>query len=513
MLVAGTFDTKGRELRFMADRLKALKIPVKTARPFDLGKTVERRRAGTAGGGACIAAGLRAVMSGDRGGSVAAMAEAFARWIAQEPKIGGIISAGGSGGTTLATAGMRVLPVGMPKIMVSTVAAGDVGNYVGGADIMMFHSVADVQGLNSITEAVLSQRGARHGRHGGAAADGRAVGSQAQTGAAGDRHHHVRRDHAGGAGGRRNGWRPTTTAWSSTPPALAAGRWRTSAIPRLLSGFIDLDHHGSGRHDRRRRVPGDRGPASARRSAPACPMSALVGALDMVNFGPRETVPEKFRSRKSRHPQSPMLTLMRTTRDENRAFGEWIGERLNRDERAGAVPAAGRRRRRCSTRRRQPFHDPEADNALLEAIERTVRVTPMRQVAAGEGQHQRCGFSSRRRSRRSRTDHAEDAEEGVMGSRRCGTHCWGIETLRPVQHLIRPRQLVTSLPQGGEGQRRPPLAPANRKRRRLAGGRRETAISPFCGRRCPSEAADEGCDGAHRQRQHIRRQTPIFTDN
>ena len=65
-------------------------------------------------------------MSGDRGQSVAAMAEAFARWIEREPRIGGIISAGGSGGTTLATAGMRVLPVGIPKIMVSTVAAGDV---------------------------------------------------------------------------------------------------------------------------------------------------------------------------------------------------------------------------------------------------------------------------------------------------------------------------------------------------------------------------------------------------
>ena len=84
------------------------------------------------------------------------MADAFARWIEREPRIGGVISAGGSGGTTLATAGMRVLPVGIPKIMVSTVASGDVANYVGGADIMMFHSVADVQGLNSITEQVLS---------------------------------------------------------------------------------------------------------------------------------------------------------------------------------------------------------------------------------------------------------------------------------------------------------------------------------------------------------------------
>ena len=100
--------------------------------------------------------GTSAVFSSDRGRSVTAMAEAFARWVAREPRIGGVISAGGSGGTTLATAGMRALPVGIPKVMVSTVAAGDVRDYVGATDIVMFHSVADVQGLNSITEQVLA---------------------------------------------------------------------------------------------------------------------------------------------------------------------------------------------------------------------------------------------------------------------------------------------------------------------------------------------------------------------
>ena len=100
--------------------------------------------------------GSSGVFSDDRGRSVTAMAEAFARWIAREQRIGGIISAGGSGGTTLATAGMRALPVGIPKVMVSTVAAGDVRAYVGASDVVMFHSVADVQGLNSITEHVLA---------------------------------------------------------------------------------------------------------------------------------------------------------------------------------------------------------------------------------------------------------------------------------------------------------------------------------------------------------------------
>ena len=153
-IVAGTFDTKGEELRFIADRLKALGVPVRTVDLSTSGKP------SSADVPALQVASLHPrgaseVMSGDRGRSVTAMAEAFARWAEREPRIGGMISAGGSGGTTLATAGMRALPVGVPKIMVSTVAAGDVAKYVGGADIMMFHSVADVQGLNSITEQVL----------------------------------------------------------------------------------------------------------------------------------------------------------------------------------------------------------------------------------------------------------------------------------------------------------------------------------------------------------------------
>ena len=96
--------------------------------------------------------GSAAVFSGDRGQSVTAMSEAFARWIERERGIGGVISAGGSSGTSLATAGMRRLAVGIPKIMVSTVASNDVARYVGPSDIAKMHSVADVQGINQITE-------------------------------------------------------------------------------------------------------------------------------------------------------------------------------------------------------------------------------------------------------------------------------------------------------------------------------------------------------------------------
>ncbi|MDQ6433931.1 ABC transporter permease [Mesorhizobium sp. LHD-90] len=375
VLVAGTFDTKGRELRFIADRLKALKIPVRTV---DLSTSGKPASADVPAGqvAAMHRGGSSAVMSGDRGGSVAAMAEAFARWIAQEPKIGGIISAGGSGGTTLATAGMRVLPVGVPKIMVSTVAAGDVGKYVGGADIMMFHSVADVQGLNSITEAVLSN--AAHAMAGMVA--------QLPSGEQWEARRKLARPAVG------------ITMFGVTTPAVQAVTRRLEADydclvfhatgiggramenlgdSRLLSGFIDLTTT-----EVADMIVGGVFPASEDRLGAAIrtglPYVGSVGALDMVNFGSRDTVPEKFRSRKF-VIHNPNVTLMRTTRDENRQFGEWIGERLNRmngpvrfllpEGGVSMLDAPG-----------QPFHDPEADAALFSAIERTVRVSPTRQV-------------------------------------------------------------------------------------------------------------------------------------
>ena len=272
-IVAGTFDTKGRELNFIRDRLKALGIPTRTVDLSTSGKpstadvtplqVASMHPRGSIGG----------VFIRDRGRSVTAMAEAFARWIAREPRIGGIISAGGSGGTTLATAGMRALPVGIPKVMVSTVAAGDVRDYVGATDIVMFHSVADVQGLNSITEQVLAN--AAHALAGMIAQmpTREAYEAKRKMSPAGARHHHVRRHHAVRAGG---------------DPA-ARGRLRLPRFPRHRHRRAG---HGSARrfrparrlprphHHRGRRHAGRRHPrrptriGSARRSAPACPMSA-----------------------------------------------------------------------------------------------------------------------------------------------------------------------------------------------------------------------------------------------
>ncbi|MGI9483310.1 MAG: Tm-1-like ATP-binding domain-containing protein, partial [Hyphomicrobiales bacterium] len=154
ILVAGTLDTKGAELRFIRDIIREQGMPV---RMVDL--STSGAHSGAEIPANQIAAfhprGASGVFTGDRGESVSGMTVAFERWIKRQSGIGGIISAGGSGGTAIVTPAMRALPVGVPKVVISTVASGDVGQYVGPSDITMMYSVADVQGLNSITRKVL----------------------------------------------------------------------------------------------------------------------------------------------------------------------------------------------------------------------------------------------------------------------------------------------------------------------------------------------------------------------
>ena len=155
VLVAGTLDTKGVELRFIRDLLKDAGVRTRLVDLSTSGKPSSAEIPPMQ-----VAAhhrhGANAVFTHDRGRSVAAMTEAFENWMRHQNGVAGIIGAGGSGGTALITPAMRVLPVGVPKVMISTVASGDVRQYVGPADIMMLHSVADVQGLNSITREVLA---------------------------------------------------------------------------------------------------------------------------------------------------------------------------------------------------------------------------------------------------------------------------------------------------------------------------------------------------------------------
>jgi uncharacterized protein (UPF0261 family)/ABC-type branched-subunit amino acid transport system ATPase component len=374
-LVVGTFDTKNAELGYLSDRLRALNIEVRTVDLSTSGK-ISRADVTPMQVASMHPGGSSAVFSNDRGAAVGAMAEAFARWIVRERGIGGIISAGGSGGTTLATAGMRRLPVGVPKIMVSTVASGEVGAYVGPSDIMMLHSIVDVQGVNSITEQVLGN--AAHALAGMISALPTADVREA----------------------RRRLARPaigitmfgvTTTAVQSIAKRFegdydclvfhatgVGGRsMENLGDSGLLSGFIDLTTTEVADMMVGGVFPADRD----RFGAPirtGLPYVGSVGAIDMVNFGPRETVPEKFRNRRF-VIHNPNVTLMRTTRDENRAIGEWMGGRFNQmegqvrlllpEKGVSALDAPG-----------HAFCDPEADNALFESLERTVRQTGRRTI-------------------------------------------------------------------------------------------------------------------------------------
>ncbi len=371
--VCGTFDTKGRELMFIKSCLERLGLRAVTV---DLATT---GRPSPADVGAAEVArhhprGAGAVFTGDRGSSVTAMAEAFARFVTTRRDLAGIISAGGSGGTSLATAGMQRLPIGLPKVMVSTVASGDVKRYVGPSDICMMYSVVDVQGINRISEQVLSN--AAHALA-GMIAHSLTVGRRARVetrpalgltmfGVTTPCVQQVTQRleaefdcltfHATGTGG--------ASMEKLVDSGLVAGviDVTTTEVPDLLVGGVFPAHE-------------DRFGAIARTRIPYV---VSCGALDMVNFGAMDTVPPEFRGR-NLYRHNPAVTLMRTTPEENARIGRWIAERLNRCDGPVRVllPEGGVSLLDAPGK---PFHDPQADAALFRAITETLRVTANRQL-------------------------------------------------------------------------------------------------------------------------------------
>ena len=367
--VAGTFDTKGRELLFIRQCLEKLGLRV---------VTVDLSTSGAASPASvhprdvarCHPQGESAVFTNDRGSAVTAMALAFEHFVRSRSDLGGLISAGGSGGTTLATQAMRALPVGLPKVMVSTMASGDTRPYVGPSDICMMYSVTDVQGINRISERVLAN--AAHALAGMIAHPPPAtVASKPALGL--------------------TMFGVTTTCVQAVTKRLAGDydclvfhatgvggqSMEKLADSGLLAGVIDVstteiaDEIGGGVLS----AGPDRLDVFARH---ALPYVGSCGALDMINFGPWESVPERFRARRLvRH--NPSVTLMRTTADECRRSGEFIAAKLS--AMAGPVrfliPEAGVS---SIDRPGQPFHDPEADRALFAAIEQNFRATGNRRL-------------------------------------------------------------------------------------------------------------------------------------
>lgn len=370
--VVGTCDTKGSELRYLRDCIRdaGCRAVLVDASVSDLQSEAQDVDIHPAEVARFHPSLPESEELSDRGKAVAAMSQALVEFIRSRNDVDGIIGAGGSGGTALIAPAMRALPIGTPKVLISTVASGNVAPYVGPTDISMMYSVTDVSGLNRISRVVLAN--AAHSISGmvlnklDAAFDDRPAVGLTMFGVTTPCVQAVIRAlentfdclvfHATGTGGQ--------SFEKLADSGLLVGGidvTTTEVCDYLLGGVFPCTS--------------DRFGAFARTSLPYV---GSCGALDMVNFGAMETVPEKYRGRRL-HVHNPQVTLMRTTADECNRIGEWIGERLNLcagpvrflipELGVSAIDAPG-----------QPFHDPEADAALFSALERTLRRTGKRQV-------------------------------------------------------------------------------------------------------------------------------------
>jgi len=361
-----TMDTKGRELEFLADRMREAGTAVRTV---DVGTKGDPQAPADV-----VLRELGGVQeTSERGEAISAASKALARFLIAEHAAGlvaGVVGIGGSGGTALITPAMRALPIGLPKLMVSTVASGDVSPYVGCSDVCMMYSVVDVAGLNVVSRTVLANAA-------------RAMAGMAR----GDRVAEPTRPALG------------LTMFGLTTPCVDAARRSLEIL-----GYDPLAFHATGIGGRAMEnlvwsgmivgvldvtttevadyFMGGIFPCGEDRFeaqiAAGIPCVLSLGALDMVNFGGIDTVPAKYRTRKL-HRHNDQITLMRTTPEENRRMGRWIGEKLNRwrtpvsllipERGISGLDAPG-----------GPFFDPEADAALFNAIEEVVEPSDGRTV-------------------------------------------------------------------------------------------------------------------------------------
>ncbi|MET9800909.1 Tm-1-like ATP-binding domain-containing protein [Streptomyces sp. NPDC006368] len=372
VVLVGTLDTKGLEYGWLRERLLRRGVDVLVV---DAGVAGEPRvpadipRAEVARAAGVDLERLRA--EGDRGAAVTAMARGATETVLrlrEEGRLDGVLAIGGSGGTSIATRAMRALPLGVPKVMVSSMASGDVSPYVGSTDITMMYSVVDIAGVNSVLAPILAN-----------AAD--AVAGMARGFATASRA--VRPADLGAAG------RPLVAASMAgvTTPGVDAARERMTGL-----GYEVLVFHTSGTGGRTlEALAGQRlfagvldltlseladdlcggiltaGPdrlLSAGRHG--IPQVVSPGALDMVKFGPLDTVPARMRDRHV-HVHNPSITVVRTTEGECAELGRRVAAKLRAATGPTAVclPLRG-----LSTLGEPggPYHDPVADEALFGAV-------------------------------------------------------------------------------------------------------------------------------------------------
>jgi uncharacterized protein (UPF0261 family) len=371
IVVVGAFDTKGEEYAFLRNAIKDLGRKVITINTGVLGTTqlfpvdVEAGEVASAAG--ADLATLRSER--DRGKAITAMAAGAAAIVQRlhaDGRVAGIVGMGGSGGTSVITAAMRALPIGVPKVCVSTVAGTNTAPYVGLKDVTLIPSIADVAGLNRISRTILTcAAGAIVGMTRvtfAASADDRPIIAasmfgnttecvdrcRAQLDAAG---YEVLVFHATGTGGRTmeslidEGFVDacldiTTTEWADT----------------VCGGVFDAGE--------------DRLSAAGRRGIPHL---IVPGCIDMANFGPLDTVPQKYRDAgRQLYSWNPSVTLMRTNVEENRRMGQVFAEKANSATGPVAflIPLGGVS---ILDGDGQPFCDRKADQAMFNALREHLR--------------------------------------------------------------------------------------------------------------------------------------------
>jgi uncharacterized protein (UPF0261 family) len=340
-----------------------LLIDVGTGGPATVQPDVTREQVAAAAG-----IDLAALMAKkDRGECVVAMtkaAPAFVAKLAAEGKIDGIISLGGGGGTAIGTAAMRALPLGFPKLMVSTLAAGNVAPYLGTKDITMMPSIADVAGLNRLSRVIFTRAaGAICGM----------VGAVPEVGASKPL---IVASQFGNTTSCVTEAKKVLEAAGYEVLVFAAtgtgGRIMESVIESgIVAGVLDItttewaDELVGGNLN----AGPDRMDAAAKANVPVV---VAPGCLDMVNFGEMASVPTKFKGRNF-YIHNPQITLMRTTADECRQLGEIVAKKANAYQ-AGTAIMIPRKAISVISAAGQPFHDASADEALFSALKANAKV-------------------------------------------------------------------------------------------------------------------------------------------
>jgi uncharacterized protein (UPF0261 family) len=366
VLLLGTLDTKGHEYAYVRDHLTdsgvaTLVVDAGIGEPQGLTPDVGRDELAAAAGTTSDA--LRE--AGDRGAAVEAMARGAAqvvRRLFDEGRFAGVLALGGSGGSSIAAAAMRALPVGVPKLLVSTMASGDVRPYVGAVDVTLMNSVVDIAGVNSVSAQIMANAA---GAIAGMVRAGRPEIERKPTIAATmfgvttpavtrarerleERGYEVLVFHATGTGGQ-------------SMEALAADGFLDGVLDLTTTELADDLVGGvlSAGPDRLTAA-----------GAAGIPQVVSLGALDMVNFGPEDTVPPQFSSR-NLYVHNPTVTLMRTTAEECRELGRRIGGKLSAAQGPTVlfIPLRGVSMIAVEG---QPFFDAEADAALLEGLHETL---------------------------------------------------------------------------------------------------------------------------------------------